>query len=163
MDVRELVDDVVEGSRPMAEAGGVRLGTRFAPDLQGTTAQVRGDAAELGRVLSNLIVNAIRHTPSDGAVEVGGRAEGATCVLEVSDACGGLGAEALSRMFDAGWRGTDARTPGPDGGAGLGLAIARGIVEAHAGAIEVVNTDVGCSFRVRLPRPGAPSPAAQPD
>jgi len=116
---------------------------------------VQGDAAELGRVLANLVVNAIRHTPSDGTVEIVARAEGGTCVVEVSDGCGGLGEEALHRVFEAGWRGTTARTPGPDGGAGLGLAIARGIVEAHAGAIDVVNTDVGCRFRVRLPRTGA--------
>jgi signal transduction histidine kinase len=155
VDVRELVDDVVAGSRPMAEAGGVVLGARFAMDAESGAAQVRGDAPELGRVLANLVVNAIRHTPSDGTVEVSARAEGSECVLEVSDACGGLGEEALHRVFEAGWRGTTARTPGPDGGAGLGLAIARGIVEAHAGAIDVVNTDVGCRFRVRLPRTGA--------
>ncbi|HVN12885.1 MAG TPA: HAMP domain-containing sensor histidine kinase [Kineosporiaceae bacterium] len=155
VDVRELVDDVVAGSRPMAEAGGVRLGARFATDAAPGAAQVRGDAAELGRVLANLVVNAIRHTPSDGTVEVVARTEDSECVLEVSDACGGLGDDALHRVFEAGWRGTSARTPGPDGGAGLGLAIARGIVEAHAGAIDVVNTDVGCRFRVRLPRTGA--------
>jgi signal transduction histidine kinase len=155
VDVRELIDDVVAGSRPMAEAGGVRLGTRFAEDADGTAAQVQGDAAELGRVLANLVVNAIRHTPSDGTVEVSARAEGSTCVLEVADACGGIGDDALARVFDPGWRGTTARTPGADGGAGLGLAIARGIVEAHAGAIDVVNTDIGCRFRVRLPRAGA--------
>ena len=155
VDVRELVDDVVAGSRPMAEAGGVRLGARFATDAESGAAQVRGDAPELGRVLANLVVNAIRHTPSDGTVEVSARAEGSECVLEVSDACGGLGDDALHRVFDAGWRGSAARTPGPDGGAGLGLAIARGIAEAHAGAIDVVNTDVGCRFRIRLPRTGS--------
>jgi len=66
-------------------------------------------------------------------------------------------------VFEPGWRGTAARTPGTDDGAGLGLAIARGIVEAHAGAIDVVNTDVGCRFRVRLPRAGAgPLPPRAP-
>ena len=65
-------------------------------------------------------------------------------------------------MFEVGWRGTAARTPGPDGGAGLGLAIARGIVEAHSGAIDVVDTDVGCRFRVRLPRAVVTAPLAPP-
>jgi signal transduction histidine kinase len=162
VDVRELVDDVVAGSRPMAEAGGVRLRTRFATDAAGATTQVRGDAAELGRVLANLVVNAVRHTPSDGAVEVSAWAEGDECVLEVTDGCGGLDDEALERVFEAGWRGTPSRTPGPGGGAGgaggagggagLGLAIARGIVEAHAGAIAVRNSGAGCRFEVRLPR-----------
>jgi signal transduction histidine kinase len=49
------------------------------------------------------------------------------------------------------WRGTNARTPGPDGGPGLGLAIVRGIVEAHAGQITVANTGRGCRFEVTLP------------
>jgi signal transduction histidine kinase len=74
-------------------------------------------------------------------------------VLVVSDACGGLRADELERVFDAGWRGSAARTPVPDGGgAGLGLAIARGIVEAHEGRIAVSNTATGCRFEVRLPR-----------
>ena len=146
VDLRELVDDVVAGSAPMAEAGGVRLG------VVTEHAHVRGDAAELGRVLANLVVNAIRHTPSDGTVQVTGAADGTECVLAVSDGCGGLRDEELERVFDAGWRGTTARTPVPDGGAGLGLAIARGIVEAHAGRIAVSNTAAGCRFEVRLPR-----------
>ncbi len=146
VEVRELVDDVVAGSLPMAEAGGVRLGVDAEP------AQVRGDAAELARVLANLVVNAIRHTPSDGTVQVTGGSDGTEVVLAVSDGCGGLAEHDLERVFDAGWRGTPARTPGPDGGAGLGLAIARGIVEAHAGRIAVTNTPAGCRFEVRLPR-----------
>jgi len=152
VDVGELVDDVVAGSRPMADAGGVRLASRLATVPARGGVQVRGDAGELGRVLANLVVNAIRHTPSDGAVEVSVRAEGTECVLEVSDACGGLDDVALERVFEAGWRGTRARTPAPDGGAGLGLAIARGIVEAHAGLIGVANTEIGCRFEIRLPR-----------
>jgi signal transduction histidine kinase len=146
VDLRALVDDVVAGSLPMAEAGGVRLGAQTDPVL------VRGDAGELARVLANLVVNAIRHTPSDGTVQVTGGTDGADCVVAVSDGCGGLGAAELERVFDAGWRGTPARTPLPDGGAGLGLAIARGIVEAHAGRIAVTNTAHGCRFEVRLPR-----------
>ena len=149
VDLRELVDDVVAGSAPMAEAGGIRLGVALPSD---ESAQVRGDAAELGRVLANLVVNAIRHTPSDGTVQVTGAADGAECVLAVSDGCGGLRDDELERVFDAGWRGTSARTPVPDGGAGLGLAIARGIVEAHEGRIAVHNTGTGCRFEVRLPR-----------
>ena len=95
----------------MAEAGGVRLGTRFRRRADATT-QVRGDAAELGRVLANLVVNAIRHTPSDGAVEVSARAGRHECVLAVSDGCGGLDDEACERVFDAGWRGDPRPDPG---------------------------------------------------
>lgn len=147
VDVRELVDDVVAGSRPLAEAGGVRLaGTADRTELE-------GDAAALSRVLANLVANAVRHTPADGTVHVVARPDGDHTVIAVSDACGGLAPDDLDRVFDTGWRGTTARTPGPDGGAGLGLAIARGIVEAHRGRITVVNAGAGCRFEVRLPRP----------
>ena len=61
----------------------------------------------------------------------------------------------LASVFDTAWRGTKARTPEADGGAGLGLAIVRGIVEAHQGRVSVVNTGDGCRFEVRLPALGA--------
>jgi signal transduction histidine kinase len=94
-------------------------------------------------------VNAIRHTPEDGGVEiVAGVEHGMACVT-VSDACGGIPDEDLPRLFEVAFRGEAARTPG--GGAGLGLAIARGIVEAHAGEIGVSNAGEGCRFVVRLP------------
>jgi len=89
VDLFDVVDDVVQGSLPMAEAGGVRLGA------DAVHAAVRADPGELSRVLANLVVNAIRHTPSDGSVQVAGRVEGEHAVLSVSDGCGGLGAEEL--------------------------------------------------------------------
>jgi signal transduction histidine kinase len=70
------------------------------------------------------------------------------CVT-VSDGCGGIPEQDLPRVFDVAFRGEAARTPG--GGAGLGLAIARGIVEAHSGEIGVTNEGPGCRFFVRLP------------
>jgi signal transduction histidine kinase len=153
--VGELVSDVLSGARPVAEARGVRLDARVAPAL------VDADAAGLGRVLANLVVNAIRHTPSDGTVEVQAAPEGTDVVLAVTDRCGGIGDQELERVFEAGWRGSAARTPQSDAesdagvgaGAGLGLAIARGIVEAHHGRIRVTNTAGGCRFEVRLPTP----------
>jgi signal transduction histidine kinase len=140
----ELVSETVAGTEPLARAKGVRL-SGLAPDVL----PVEVDAAELGRALRNLVVNAIRHTPEDGGVEiVAGLEHGMACVT-VSDACGGIPDEDLPRLFDVAFRGEAARTPG--GGAGLGLAIARGIVEAHAGEIGVSNVGDGCRFVVRLP------------
>jgi signal transduction histidine kinase len=73
----------------------------------------------------------------------------------VADECGGIPDTDLPRLFDVGFRGESARTPHSDdadhAGGGLGLAIARGIVEAHDGSVDVENTDVGCRFRVLLP------------
>jgi signal transduction histidine kinase len=145
IDLRALVADVVGGSGPMAEARRVALTTCAGPTW------LDADPAGLSRVLSNLVINAIRHTPSDGTVEVLTSQEDEHILLSVSDGCGGVAAEDLDRLFEPGWRGTPARTPGPDAGAGLGLAIARGIVEAHHGRISVHNTDRGCRFDVRLP------------
>lgn len=140
----ELVSETVAGTEPLARAKGVRL-RGLAEDVL----PVEVDAAEFGRALRNLVVNAIRHTPADGGVEVvAGLEHGMACVT-VSDACGGIPDEDLPRVFDVAFRGESARTPG--GGAGLGLAIARGIVEAHAGEIGVTNAGAGCRFVVRLP------------
>jgi hypothetical protein len=80
------------------------------------------------------------------------------CVT-VSDACGGIPPDDLPRVFDVAFRGESARTPGPQSGGGLGLSIARGIVEAHSGQIAVRNAGPGCQFLIRLPlaRGGVPA------
>ena len=72
-------------------------------------------------------------------------------VITVADGCGGIPEADLARVFDLAWRASAARTPDADGGAGLGLTIVRGIVEAHSGQVRVVNAGEGCSFEVRLP------------
>lgn len=142
----DLVDEAVAGTGPLARQRGVRLGT----DISGPVV-VRADVREFSRALTNLLVNAIRHTPSAGAVVVEAGQGHGHAVVAVSDACGGIPAEDLDRVFDVAWRGSQARTPEPDSGAGLGLAIVRGIVEAHAGSVQVRNTGNGCRFEVRLP------------
>ena len=120
--------------------------------------QVTADPAGLSRVVSNLVLNAVRHTPADGVVEVHGRAAGEGVELSVHDACGGIAEEDIPRVFDVAWQGSTARTPVADepgwtggSGAGLGLAIVKGIVEAHRGDVAVANADPGCRFVVRLP------------
>jgi len=158
IEVAELVSDVLAGARPVADARRVRLDGTVGDGLPAGAA-VEGDPAGLGRVLANLVVNAIRHTPSDGTVSVVVSTEPDGVVLAVSDRCGGIGERELPRVFEAGWRGSAARTrpsdaewdAGVGAGAGLGLAIARGIVEAHQGRIGVHNTGGGCRFEVRLP------------
>ncbi|MFC4530998.1 sensor histidine kinase [Sphaerisporangium dianthi] len=144
--VGDLVADALAGVEALAKAKGVRL-----TGEAGHVLPVYADADELGRALRNLVVNAIRHTPEDGAVVVRVEADERIVRLSVADCCGGIPEEDLARVFDVAFRGEAARTPGPDGGAGLGLAIARGIVEAHEGAIDVVNEGPGCRFEIRLP------------
>ncbi|MDX3077560.1 HAMP domain-containing sensor histidine kinase [Streptomyces sp. MI02-7b] len=150
MSVHDLVDDALAGADALAREHGVLL----VGDRDGACdpVPVEVDGREMTRVLANLLVNAIHRTPADGTVAVAAhRAEGSV-VLSVTDGCGGIPAEDLPRVFDTGWRGTDARTP--PAGAGLGLAIVRGIVEAHDGRAAVRNVPGGCRFEVVLPVAG---------
>ncbi|WP_411116164.1 sensor histidine kinase [Streptomyces sp. 058-1L] len=140
----DLVDDALAGAGPLARERGVRLvGDRIEE------VPVEVDGKEMSRVLGNLLINAIRRTPADGTVALSAHRSDAGVVLSVTDGCGGIPEEDLPRVFDTGWRGSHARTP--PAGAGLGLAIVRGIVEAHAGRAEVRNVQGGCCFSVTLP------------
>ena len=143
----DVLSDALASAAPVAAAKGVRLTGAAAPDLP----TVRASEPELGRVLRNLLANAIRHTPADGVVHVSARAQDGAAYVEVADACGGIPEQDLPRLFEVAFRGTAARTPGADGGAGLGLAIARGLVEAHDGQISICNDGPGCRVEVRLP------------
>jgi signal transduction histidine kinase len=142
----DLVAEALASTEPLARAKGVRL---RGSSVRGLPVLV--DADEFGRALRNLVTNAIRHTPSEGLVEVQGDVHRGMACVSVVDACGGIPADALPRVFDVAFRGETARTPGPDNNAGLGLSIARGIVEAHAGQIAVQNMARGCQFVIRLP------------
>ncbi|MBK3581303.1 HAMP domain-containing histidine kinase [Streptomyces sp. MBT65] len=140
----DLIGDALAGADPLAREHGVRLvGDRIAP------VPVEVDGKEMSRVLGNLLVNAIRRTPADGTVAIAAERTADGVVLSVTDGCGGIPEDDLPRVFDTGWRGTHARTP--PAGAGLGLAIVRGIVEAHQGRAAVRNVSGGCRFEVTLP------------
>jgi signal transduction histidine kinase len=150
----ELVSDAVATVGAVAEAKGVTLGGRVQvlPGRRGPT--VAGSAPELGRVVRNLLDNAVRHTPAGGSVEVTVCGGDGWAEVSVRDGCGGIAADDLDRVFDLAYRGDAARTPatvGGPAGAGLGLAIARGLVGAHHGDIAVANESGGCRFTVRLP------------
>ncbi|MFE6826633.1 sensor histidine kinase [Streptomyces sp. NPDC057690] len=144
MSVYDLVGDALAGADPLAREHGVRLVAGRVEPLP-----VEVDGKEMSRVLGNLLVNAIRRTPADGTVAVAAERSPAGVVVSVTDGCGGIPEEDLPRVFDTGWRGTHARTP--PAGAGLGLAIVRGIVEAHQGWATVRNIPGGCRFEVTLP------------
>lgn len=154
--LRDLVEDCVVTLEPLAAAHGVKLTASVD-----SPPAVLGSAPELTRALTNLVANGIRHTPDGGQVVVRAANAAGAAELSVRDECGGLPTDHLDRVFDVGFRGEEARTP-QDGlhppGAGLGLAITRGIVEAHRGTVDVQNTDLGCEFRIVLPAatPGQP-------
>jgi two-component system, OmpR family, sensor histidine kinase SaeS len=133
--VAPLVDSALLMLRPEASARGVAL-TAQVDD--GASARVAPEKIE--RVLFNLLTNALRHTPTDGAVAVHVKRRDADVLLEVEDTGDGLPADGAERMFERFWRGDRARS---GGGAGLGLAIARGLVEAHGGRIWAENRPQG--------------------
>ena len=141
----DLVSDAMAAAHPVADAKNVRLEGRVA----GPTPELVLSTPEVLRVLRNLLDNAIKHTPSDGTVWVEAGIDDGRAYVSVEDACGGIPDTDIDRVFDVAFRGAEARPPGD--GAGLGLAIARGIVEAHRGEIVVANQGAGCRFTVRLP------------
>jgi signal transduction histidine kinase len=144
--LEDLVSEAIAGVAPVAAAKGVRLEGRVDPPPP----EVQVSTPELLRALRNVLENAIRHTPSDGSVMVeAGALAPDTVYVSVLDSGGGVPEGDLERIFDVAYQGDPARGWG---GAGLGLAIARGFVEAHRGAITVRNEDGGARFVLRIPR-----------
>ena len=142
----DLVSEGLATAHPLATARSIRL----SGSADGPVAALV-DSREISRALTNLVTNAIRHTPPDGAVTVEAHTETDTAVISVADQCGGIADHDLALVFEPGWRGTNARTPTPGEGAGLGLAIVKGVTLAHGGTVTVHNADHGCRFQIRLP------------
>lgn len=150
----DLVSDTVADLHPVAATRSITLTESRTGDLT-----LFGDARELSRAIGNLLMNAIEHSPANSEILISAReTENEHVALSVVDAGGGIPEEDLGKIFDAGWRGTPSRTPSPtfdmSAGAGLGLAIVAGIVEAHSGGVTVHNVPGGCRFDVTLPRYG---------
>jgi signal transduction histidine kinase len=115
---------------------------------------MRGDEGLLRRLLLNLLDNAIKYTPATGSVTVSASTENGTYVVEVADTGGGVPVEARARVFDRFYRAQRAREAGEASGAGLGLAIAQWIAQAHAGTVALLKSDEkGSVFQVTLPAP----------
>lgn len=152
LDLAELADEAVESMRPLATRAGVTLRLDASE-----AAPVEGAPAQLARVLRNLVENAIRHSPEGAAVVVAIRSEGADVRVDVADAGPGFAPNVRDVAFEAFTRGDEARDL-RTGTAGLGLAIARGIVEAHDGRIGIDDCPGG---RVWFLVPRAPRPTAE--
>lgn len=154
IDLRELIDEVLAANRTTAERAAVALYAEH-PDSRITVA---ADDRALGRVLTNLVSNAIAHTPPGGHVAISAGSADRHAWARVDDTGPGIAENDLPRIFDIAYRGTSTRSPvaadGVPAGSGMGLAIAAGLVEAHAGDITAENREQGCRFEVRLPLPG---------
>jgi signal transduction histidine kinase len=143
----QLVSHCVSGLEAEARARRVHLESQLDDALP----DVRCAPEHLQRVLLNLVTNALRHTPSDGSVFVRARQHAGELEVSVEDTGVGLSSEAQQRMFERFWR-EDASRTRASGGAGLGLAIARGFVEAQGGRIWAENRpDGGARFAFTLP------------
>jgi signal transduction histidine kinase len=134
--LHDMISDTISSFHPQAERKGVRLAGEILDDVD----PVLANPPKLQRVLHNLVSNALRHTPPDGTVTLRAAPEGEVARIEVSDTGEGIPAEDLPRVFDRSFRGEQSRTRSEKEdapGAGLGLAIARGLVEAHGGTMDV--------------------------
>lgn len=150
IELLDIVSDAVADVRALA------VGRRISMVQAGVEGQMlRADPHELTRVVINLLTNAIRHAPSGSEILISASRVGDRLVLSVLDQGSGVDSEDLGKMFDVGWRASSARTPVPhvDGspGAGLGLAIVQGIIEAHGGHVEAENVEAGFRLNVALP------------
>jgi len=144
LDLVELAQEIVDTHRPSA------VSKELALSLSGTCPPIQGDRRQLGRVLANLVGNALKYTPGPGRVEVEASSTDTEVCIEVRDSGAGMSPADLKRLFQK-----HARFHQHLGipGTGLGLYLAKAIIEAHGGSIDVVSAPgEGSTFTVRLPR-----------
>jgi two-component system sensor histidine kinase BaeS len=146
--IRDLISDTLEAFSTVADHQGVTLEGSAEPDSD----PVVMDIQKIGRVMTNLIDNALRHTPAGGTVRILASGTPEAVQVEVADNGEGIHPEDLHHIFDRFYRGEKSRSRAT-GGSGLGMAIAKGIVEAHGGHIRVESTvGQGTSVLLNLPR-----------
>ncbi|WP_201613371.1 sensor histidine kinase [Gulosibacter hominis] len=141
--VGDALSDLVAHLAPLAKQRDVRV----TGSVDGAV-EVVGDAGLISRALQNVLVNAIAYTKPGTTVQARAFVADGRAVVEVRDGCGGLRDEELARVFDTGWRGDAARTPGALAGTGLGLPIVQMVMELHGGAVTVENAGDGCLVRL---------------
>lgn len=145
IEMDSLVGDTVEAMRAQAEVRGVQV----SAELPGGGLYVTANPEKVQRVLFNLIQNAIRHTPADGSINVRASATNDGVMVEVADDGAGIPAGDRPHVFEPFFRG-GADSSRSTGGAGLGLAVSRAIVEAHGGEIWLEPTSAGTDMRFTL-------------
>ncbi len=145
--LHDLVSDAVAELHALAAVRDVTIRESPSSDVF-----VTGDARELGRAVGNVLLNAIQHSPPGSSIRIETSSGEHLAVLAVVDQGGGIAEADLDEVFRAGWRGAPSRPPlvGRSSGAGLGLAIARGILVAHGGSLDVENVPGGSRFAMTL-------------
>jgi CheY-like chemotaxis protein/nitrogen-specific signal transduction histidine kinase len=143
-----VVKNAINVVRPTADAKGIKIDAR----VDATTAMVSGDANRLQQVIWNVLSNAVKFTVSGGRVTVKLSQVGTTVEIKVSDTGQGISREFMPYLFDR-FRQADSTTTRHHGGLGLGLAIARHLIEIHGGTIKAESAGEGCgaTFTIKLP------------
>ncbi|WP_029113242.1 cell wall metabolism sensor histidine kinase WalK [Mycobacterium sp. URHB0044] len=148
VDLLSLASDAVHDARSVAPKRDITMQVFDGPG----TPEVLGDEARLRQVLSNLVANALQHTPESAGVAVRVGTDGGNAVLEVCDEGPGMTGEDAQRVFERFYR-TDSSRARASGGTGLGLSIVDSLVYAHGGTVSVTTAPgSGCRFTVTLPR-----------
>ena len=146
VDLKEVLAECLEAAKPVADEKQIELHAEVAE-----TPSMLGDRSRIGQVLDNLISNALKFTPSSGRVSVRVSRSGRDAVVEIADTGVGIPAEEQGRLFERFFRSSNA-TEQAIPGTGLGLTIAKTIVERHEGSIEIESTEgKGTTVRVKLP------------
>ena len=149
IDLQTLVDSAVETSLPLIEEGHHTLKVSLPEE----PVQLQVDPTRIAQVLSNLLNNAAKYTPANGRIELSAQLEGSDVLISVTDSGVGIPQEALGTIFDMFTQG-DAKLNRPQGGLGIGLSVARSLVELHGGMIQAESggKGLGSTFVIRLAR-----------
>lgn len=146
LDLYDVVSDAIADLAPVAASRAIAInGDAVAPTM------VAADGASLSRAIRNVLLNGILYSAHGSTVSIAVTSTAGEAVVEVRDGCGGIPEEDLPRMLTAGWQKDTGRTKSRYSGAGVGLSIVHGIVQAHRGTLEVANIAGGCRFLLRIP------------
>jgi signal transduction histidine kinase len=148
LDVTTVIARAIEIAQPLIESAGHELQV----DLPAQTLALQGDLTRLAQVFSNVLINSAKYTPPGGTIAVTASAEGSALVVKVKDTGIGIAEEHIDRIFDM-FGQVESASPHAQGGQGIGLSLARRLVELHGGTIAARSEGVGkgSEFEVRLP------------
>jgi signal transduction histidine kinase len=143
-----VIARAIEIAQPLIESAGHELQVA----LPAQTLQLQGDLTRLAQVFSNVLINSAKYTPPGGTIAVSASAEDSALVVKVKDTGIGIAEEHIDRIFDM-FGQVESASPHAQGGQGIGLSLARRLIELHGGTIAARSEGVGkgSEFEIRLP------------